>query len=73
MDISIRREPCGALLSASSERPSTLTVLLRHLRIWIQRARSRQALEELDERLLQDIGVSHAEARLEAAKHFWTA
>ena len=34
-------------------------------------ARSRRQLAELDERLLRDIGLDRATARLEATKSFW--
>jgi uncharacterized protein YjiS (DUF1127 family) len=33
--------------------------------------RSRKQLAELDDRLLQDIGLDRARARFEAAKSFW--
>lgn len=35
-------------------------------------ARSRQQLAQLDERLLRDIGIDRATARLEATKPFWS-
>lgn len=38
---------------------------------WIDRARSRQALGGLPDRVLKDIGVSRAEAAREADKPFW--
>jgi uncharacterized protein YjiS (DUF1127 family) len=34
--------------------------------------RSRKQLAELDDRLLQDIGLDRARARFEAAKGFWS-
>jgi uncharacterized protein YjiS (DUF1127 family) len=39
-------------------------------RIW-QKRRERQALLELDERMLRDIGVSREQAQRQAAKWFW--
>jgi uncharacterized protein YjiS (DUF1127 family) len=36
--------------------------------LWIDRQRQREALAELDERLLADIGVSRAEAEAECAR-----
>ncbi len=39
---------------------------------WLDRARQRDALSELDERLLADIGVSPGEAAAEAKKPMWT-
>lgn len=38
---------------------------------WLQRRRSRQALAELDGRLLRDIGLSPSEAIAECAMPFW--
>jgi uncharacterized protein YjiS (DUF1127 family) len=38
-----------------------------------RRHRSRQALAQLDARLLRDIGVTYAEAENEANKPFWRA
>lgn len=40
---------------------------------WIQRHRQRRSLLRLDDRLLEDIGVSRADAEAEAAKPFWRA
>jgi uncharacterized protein YjiS (DUF1127 family) len=39
--------------------------------VWLARARSRRALLHLDDRMLRDIGLCRADARAEAAKHFW--
>lgn len=38
---------------------------------WQDRARQRAALAALDDRLLEDIGLSRAQARAEADKPFW--
>jgi len=38
---------------------------------WIARRRQRNALRELDEHLLKDIGLSRDDALREAAKPFW--
>ena len=37
----------------------------------LELARSRRQLAQLDERLLRDIGLDRATARLEATKGFW--
>ncbi len=54
---------------------STVAARWMHkIRIWIARNRQRNTLGETAERnddLLQDIGVSQAEALREAAKPFW--
>jgi uncharacterized protein YjiS (DUF1127 family) len=41
------------------------------LRTWQQRSRERHDLLSLSERLLRDIGLSHAAAEQEACKPFW--
>ena len=38
---------------------------------WSNRQRTRQQLKQLDHRMLTDIGVSEAQARIEADKRFW--
>lgn len=38
---------------------------------WMAQSRQRQALAELDARLLDDVGISEACARREAGKWFW--
>ena len=43
------------------------------LEIWYERARQRRRLRELDDRLLQDIGMSRADAWREGRKRFWKA
>ena len=37
----------------------------------LSRARQREALSSLDDRLLDDIGVTRQQANVEAAKPFW--
>ena len=41
------------------------------LREWRRRARDRRELARLDARMLQDIGLSHAEREFLANKPFW--
>ncbi len=43
------------------------------LLLWQERAAQRQALASLDDRLLEDLGISRAEAVQEARKPFWRA
>jgi len=38
---------------------------------WLDASRSRQTLEDLDEHLLRDIGITRDEAQHEARKFFW--
>ena len=44
---------------------------LAWLGTWAERYRGRSSLRELDERLLQDIGVRREDALHEARKPFW--
>jgi uncharacterized protein YjiS (DUF1127 family) len=39
--------------------------------IWIERARSRRLLAQIDDRMMRDIGVSRAEIMVETSKPFW--
>jgi uncharacterized protein YjiS (DUF1127 family) len=56
---------------ASSARPSVAARCIRQIAIWINRARQRRALAELDDHMLNDIGVSRSVARREAGRPFW--
>ena len=47
---------------------ATTTVFL-----WCERARTRQALARLDQRLLKDVALSAEDAAREASKPFWKA
>jgi len=50
-----------------------ITRLAALLRLWTQHAAARSQLRELEERLLQDIGVSREAALAESRKPFWKA
>lgn len=41
------------------------------LMLWHQRAFTRRELARLDDRMLHDIGLSHADVENEVAKPFW--
>ncbi len=45
--------------------------LFRLLLVWQDRERQRHHLREMNDRLLKDIGLSHADVAHEAAKPFW--
>ncbi len=49
----------------------TLAALARIAATWMARWEQRRALEDLDDHLLRDIGVSQAEAALQAGQPFW--
>jgi uncharacterized protein YjiS (DUF1127 family) len=52
-------------------RTAFATRLVAILRRWRRRARNRDELRRLDERLLADAGIAVGEADFEAAKPFW--
>ena len=41
--------------------------------LWYQRARQRNALAELDDRLLRDVNITRSQVRAEIEKPFWQA
>lgn len=43
------------------------------LREWVRRWRQRRRLEDLDDRMLRDVGVTRADAEREARRPFWQA
>jgi uncharacterized protein YjiS (DUF1127 family) len=43
----------------------------RAIEIWLNRRRGRQELSSLDDRLLDDIGISREDALWKAGKPFW--
>jgi uncharacterized protein YjiS (DUF1127 family) len=45
--------------------------MLQHLGEWRERARSRRLLQQLDDRMLRDVGLTRADVARECAKHFW--
>lgn len=47
--------------------------LLETVFVWHERAKQREHLRSLDNRLLSDIGISRADAEREAAIPFWRA
>lgn len=64
----------GSIPSHTCNAPSSASLLIRvtdHLLTWLERAHGRRMLATLDERMLADIGVDHATARMESHKPFW--
>jgi uncharacterized protein YjiS (DUF1127 family) len=73
----IETKPGGALGAAKQASGAFAKVrrvfakTLYKLVIWQERAEQRQALGELNDRMLKDIGVSVSDAYREARKPFW--
>ena len=66
----------GRLLAGAFEAVATpvdtgITRLFDHLFTWHQRARDRQALDQLDAHMLHDIGLSRSDVEHEVSKPFW--
>jgi len=60
--------PGASWLAASA---GLLTTLVDHVLEWQDRARSRHLLQQLDDRMLRDIGLNRSDVARECAKHFW--
>ena len=63
--------PRGATPGAGPTTTGLFVGILDRLLLWQERASQRQALSNLDDRMLRDIGVTRAEADHEAGKFFW--
>lgn len=61
----------SAPATAPKRRVGIFSRALESLVMWQERAEQRQALRELDSRMLKDIGVSAIDAAKEAYKPFW--
>lgn len=62
----------STISSSTSVRPSQSTIsLFSTLNIWMQRSRQRKQLAQLDQHLLDDIGLSAEMVAKEIAKPFW--
>ncbi len=46
-------------------------IIAETLATWSMRSRNRQLLAQMDDRLLEDIGLSHSDVQAETAKYFW--
>jgi uncharacterized protein YjiS (DUF1127 family) len=63
----------GSSSASRTFRLSRWSQVKRYLAEWRLRARSRSDLIGLDGWILRDIGISRADASIEASKPFWTA
>ena len=62
---------CGSAANSRVTPAASLLLVARVIQRWNQRSRQRMVLRDLDEQQLNDIGVTRAGARREAAKPFW--
>ena len=63
-------EPHRASRGAGTGR-NILSSWARTIEIWLIRHQARQDLSALDDRLLDDIGISHEDALWKAGRPFW--
>jgi uncharacterized protein YjiS (DUF1127 family) len=56
-----------------SRRPGGLLAFVEAVFAWQDRARQRQLLARMDDRLLRDMGLTRADIAIEADKPFWRA
>ena len=63
----------GGIATPHPPRASLVARSVSLLLVWIERSRQRRALDELDDHLLRDIGLTRYEARREATRPFWQA
>lgn len=61
---------CPVEIAAPARRPLLLAVA-DLLVGWMQRDRERHMLNDIDDRMLRDIGLDRADVLAEAAKPFW--
>ena len=54
-----------------SQRRRVMQLVGRVIATWMGRSRQRRALANLDDRLLEDIGITRSAAAREGAKPFW--
>lgn len=48
-----------------------LPTFLSRFRDWRERARGRHLLQQLDDRMLRDVGLTRSDVERECNKHFW--
>ena len=66
----VRHDPRSARTVAAAVEEAVIR-LFDGLLDWHERARSRRILAELDDRMLQDIGINRATVSSEVSRPFW--
>jgi uncharacterized protein YjiS (DUF1127 family) len=65
--------PAVALQGRQATIGSTLLQAVENVLLWRERAKSRRVLLGMDDRMLNDIGIDRATARVEGERPFWQA
>jgi uncharacterized protein YjiS (DUF1127 family) len=74
MNTMISKSAFGRSTFAPSYKPTSILERVRHtVMVSIERFEQRLALSELDDRLLNDIGIGRTEQAREIGKPFWSA
>lgn len=60
-------------IDVRSRRPGGLVAFVEAVLAWQDRARQRQLLARMDDRLLRDMGLTRTDIAIEAEKPFWRA
>lgn len=72
MSTHLSTAPTSLMLSSAERRQAGWLARGREaVRDWVLRSNSRRALMQLDERMLKDIGLTHADVVVETDKPFW--
>ena len=50
---------------------ATYMFVTSQVNLWVSRAKDRQALAQMSEQMLNDIGLSRSQVNIEAGKNFW--
>ncbi len=62
----------AALTFAAVERVEGFAVkVTKQIRLWLRRSNERNLLSQMNDHILDDIGLTRADVKIETAKHFW--
>jgi len=60
-----------SLSTCEQNKPFSFAKIKKVVRIWIERSRQRKQLAQLEDHLLEDIGLTRSQIQNEIAKPFW--
>ena len=62
----------AALTFAAVERVEGFAVKVnKQVRLWLRRSNERHLLAQMNDHILEDIGLTRADVKIETAKYFW--